>query len=174
MLAIVNLPEKLSVAYIMAWQFKSVDGINSKLYWIFLKCSITTISASPCGWGVEYVHRFPSCCMRWLKGFPDGSASTASDYVGLLCNLYRDAGPKWFHHSQTSCAHSSLNPSFYTWCNMLLTGLHNSTVISISLLLTSISSILPFQLSPLLPSLMCFVFMSSSQLFRAYIGICME
>ena len=59
--------------------------------------------------------------MRSLKGCPDSSASTAWDYTGLLCNLYRDSHPKHFHHSQTCRVQSPLNP-FYTWCNMLLTG----------------------------------------------------
>ena len=27
--------------------------------------------------GVEYAHRFTECCMRRLKGCPDGSASTS-------------------------------------------------------------------------------------------------
>ena len=35
--AVVNLPEKLSVAYIMSCQFKSVNGKNSELYFNFTK-----------------------------------------------------------------------------------------------------------------------------------------
>ena len=73
----------------------------------------------PCGRRVYYAHNFPACRMRRLKGCPDGNASTAWDYGGLLCNLYRDAGPKRCHHSQTSRAQSPLNP-FYTWYNMML------------------------------------------------------
>ena len=54
----------------------------------------------------EYAHRFPVCRIRRLKGCPNVSASTAWDYTGLVCNLYRDAGPKCCHDSQTSCAQS--------------------------------------------------------------------
>ena len=46
-------------------------------------------------------------------------------------------------YSQTFRAQSPLNP-FWIWCNMLLTGLHHSPVVSIPLLLFSNSSILPF------------------------------
>ena len=35
-----------------------------------------------------YCWYFPACRMGRLKVCPDGSASTAWDYVGLLCNLY--------------------------------------------------------------------------------------
>ena len=38
---------------------------------------------------------------------------------------------------------------FYTWCNMFLTGLHHSPVVSIPLLLPSNSSTLPLFLPPL-------------------------
>ena len=44
------------------------------------------------------------------------------------------------------------NP-FYTWCNMLLTGLHHSLVVGIPLFLPSNSSILPLYFLPLLSSL---------------------
>ena len=64
---------------------------------------------TPCGRAVEYAHRFPACCMRRQKACPDGSASTAWDYAGLLCNLYRNASPKCCHYSQTFRAKSSLN-----------------------------------------------------------------
>ena len=57
--------------------------------------------------------------------------SPAWDYAILLYILYRDAGPKRCYHSQTSRAQSPLN-QFYTWCNMLLTGLHHSPVVSIT------------------------------------------
>ena len=66
------------------------------------------------GRGVEYMHRFPACRMRRQKRCPDGSASTAWDYAGLLCSLYslgwryQDADPKRCHYSQTSHAHSKL------------------------------------------------------------------
>ena len=50
---------------------------------------------------------------------------------------------------QTSCAQSPLNP-FYTWCNMLLTCFHFSSVVSIPFVLLSTSSILPLHL-PSLP-----------------------
>ena len=53
-----------------------------------------------------------------------------------------------------SPAKSPLN-HFYTWCNMLLTGLHHSTVVSISPLLLSNYSMLPLHLPPLLPSPTC-------------------
>ena len=65
--------------------------------------------------------------------------------VGLLCNLYRDAGPKRCQHSQTYRAQSPLN-LFYTWCNMLLTRLHHSPVVSIPLFLPSNSSLYPLHL----------------------------
>ena len=88
--------------------------------------------------------------MRWLKRSPDGSPFTVWEYGGHLCNLYslgwrdRDAGLKLCHYSLTSRAQSPLN-HFYTWRNMLLTGLHHSPVVSIPLLLLlpSNSSILP-------------------------------
>ena len=48
----------------------------------------------PCGPWPEYTHRFPACRVKRQKGCPEGSVSTAWDYGGLLCNLYRDAGPK--------------------------------------------------------------------------------
>ena len=79
---------------------------------------------------------FLLCCFSATS-----TGSAAWDYVNLLCNLYRDVGPKRCHHSQTSRAKSPLNPS-YTWGNMLLTELHHSPVVS-SLLLPSNSSILP-------------------------------
>ena len=101
------------------------------------------IALSPWGRAVEYVHRFPACHMRRLKGCPDGSASW--DYAGHLCNLHRDVNPKRCHHSQTSRAQSSPKP-FYIWCNMLLTDLHYSPVVSIPLLIPSNSSILPLHL----------------------------
>ena len=84
---------------------------------------------------VECAHRFPACRMRRLKGFPVGSAFTVWDYAGILCNLYRDAGPKCCHHFQTSRAQSPLNP-FYTWCNMFLTRLHHSPVVRCNPLLS--------------------------------------
>ena len=42
---------------------------------------------------------------------------------------------------------------FYKWCNMLLTGLHHSSVVIIPFLLPSNSSILPLHLPSLLPPL---------------------
>ena len=94
--------------------------------------------------------------MRRLKRFPDGCASTAWDwdYTGFLCNLYRYADPNHCHHSQSSRTQSPLNP-FYTWCNMLLTGLYHSPLVSIPLLLSSNSSILLLHLLFFLPSLTC-------------------
>ena len=92
--------------------------------------------------------------MRQLKVCPDSSASTTWDYAALLWNHYRVARPKRCHHSQTSRTQSPLNP-FYTWCNMLLTGLHHSPVVSISLLIPSNSSILSLHFPPMLPSLTC-------------------
>ena len=83
-------------------------------------CRPSDLSINSLWAGVEYAHSFPACCMRQLKGCRDGSASTAWDYAGLLCNLYLDDGPKHFHHSQTSRAISPLDP-FYTGCNLLLT-----------------------------------------------------
>ena len=68
----------------------------------------------------------PFPCVSY-KVYPDGSACTARDYAGLLCNNYWDAGLKCCHHPQTSPVQSPLNP-FYTWCNMLLIGLHHSLV----------------------------------------------
>ena len=74
-----------------------------------------------------------NCCLRRLKGYPDGSASTAWDFAGLLCNLYRVASSKRCQHFETSRVESPLNP-FYTWCNILLTGLHHFPIVSIPLL----------------------------------------
>ena len=74
-------------------------------------------------------------------------------FAALLCNLYWNAGPKHSHHSQTSLAHSPLNP-FYTWCNLLLTVLHHSPVVSIPLILPyspSYSSILFSHIPPYSP-----------------------
>ena len=102
--------------------------------------------------GVEYAHRFPVCRMRRLEGCTDATATTAWNYAGLLCNLYRDAGPKRCHLYQTSRAQSSLNP-FYTWCDILPSGLHHLPVVSIPFLLLSYSSIL--HLPPLSPFLTC-------------------
>ena len=99
-------------------------------------------------------HRFPEYLMMRLIRYdmrlliPDGSASKALDYAGLLWNLFslgcrdRDAGPKRCHYFQTSCAQSHFNP-FYTCCNMLLTRLHHSPVVTIPLLLPSNYSMLP-------------------------------
>ena len=89
-----------------------------------------------------------------LKGSPDGSASKAWNYAGLLYNLYRDVGPKHCHPSHTSSA-QSLYSIHFTQCNMLLTGLHHFPVVSITFLLLSSSSILPIHLPSILPSLMC-------------------
>ena len=53
---------------------------------------------APCRRGIEYAHRFPAYRMRC----PDGSAFTTPwQYAGLLCNLYRDTGPKPCHRFQT-------------------------------------------------------------------------
>ena len=56
--------------------------------------------------------------MGRLKWCPDGSASTAWDYAGLLYKFYslgcrdpRDAGPKRCHYSETSRVQSPPNPS---------------------------------------------------------------
>ena len=46
----------------------------------------TLLWLPPCGWGIIQP-RFPACRMRRQKVCPDGSASTAWDYAGLLCNL---------------------------------------------------------------------------------------
>ena len=84
--------------------------------------------------GVEYAHRFPECPMRQLKWCPDGSASTAWDYVTL---------PPF---SNLSCPIPT-----QAILDMLLTELHHSPVVSIPLLLPLNSSILPLHL----PSLTC-------------------
>ena len=58
-------------------------------------------------------HRFPACCLRWLKGCLDGIASMSWDYSDFLCNLYsllkkaRDASPVRCHYSQSFRAQSS-------------------------------------------------------------------
>ena len=39
---------------------------------------------APCGRGVKYAHRFPTCRVRRLKGYPDGSAPTAGLKNGML------------------------------------------------------------------------------------------
>ena len=46
------------------------------------------MSYPPCGWGVEYAQHFLVCRINRLKECPDGSASTAWNYTGLLCNLH--------------------------------------------------------------------------------------
>ena len=72
---------------------------------------ITCLSLLLLNHGVKYAHRFLKCRRRRLKRRrPDGSRSTACDYASLLCILYRDAGPKRCHHSQTSRAQSPLTP----------------------------------------------------------------
>ena len=58
----------------------------------------------------------------------------------------------FFIHLPLWVSKSPLNP-FYTWYNMLLTGLHHSPVVSIPLLLQFFHT--PLHLSPLLPSLTC-------------------
>ena len=103
---------------------------NFSLFQNYFFCQI------PVWAGVEYAHRFPAWRMRRLKSFPDDSAFTAWDYAGLLCILYRDAGPKRSHYSQTSRARSPINP-FYKWRNMFLTELHHPFVVSIPLFLPS-------------------------------------
>jgi len=58
--------------------------------------------STPAGGG--RIARFPACCMRRLKGYPDGSASTTRVYTGLLFHVFRDAGPQRCHHSSNlSC-----------------------------------------------------------------------
>ena len=82
---------------------------------------------------------------------PDGSAHMAWDYASLQCNLLfiaketAEVRSKRYHHSQIS-----RQSPFDTWCNMLLTGLHYSPIVSTPFLLPSNSSILPLHLPPLL------------------------
>ena len=98
------------------------------------------------GGGVEYAHRFPACRMRRLKGCPDGSTSMTWDIpaswtdrdVGLVLGEKPPEkprppvtdGPNRCQYSQTSRTESPLN-TFYTWYNVVLTGLHRSPVVSI-------------------------------------------
>ena len=79
--------------------------------------------------------------MRRLRECPDSSASTEQRET-IPVDLYRDTGPKRCQHSQISRDQTPFN-LFYTWCNMLLTGLHRSPVVSIPLFLPTNSSILP-------------------------------
>ena len=66
--------------------------------------TVVTFLTPPCWQGVEYDHLFPSCRLWRLKDCPNGSASTAWDYAGLLCSIYWEAGPKRCDHSQNlSC-----------------------------------------------------------------------
>ena len=111
------------------------------MLWNWISCYVL------CGRGIEFAHHIPAWRMRRLKECSDGSASTGGyTQVTFLCNLYRDAGPKRCHHSQTSRAQSPLNP-FYTWCNILLTEFHYSPVVSIPLVLPSNTSILLLSLT---------------------------
>ena len=76
-------------------QFDSwVQQCGCNFFTNFACCFLRACYFSPCGRGVKYAYRLPACCMRGLKRCPDGSASTACDYAGLLCNLYRDASLK--------------------------------------------------------------------------------
>ena len=132
-------------------------NMNKNMY-TFIDLKLSTVQGIKLmqggGAGSIIAHRFPSCRMRWLKGCPVGNASTAWDYAGLLCHLYRDAGANRCHYSQPSRAQFPFQP-FYTWYNMLLTGLHQSPVISIPLHLPSNSSIFPFHFPSLILSITC-------------------
>ena len=97
---------------------ESYDVNNCRNFYDAEKCKL-----SKCGWVIEYAHRFPACRMA--------SRLQAWDYAGLLCNLFRDVGPKRYQHCQSSRAQYPLN-HFYTWCNML-TGSYHSLVESIPL-----------------------------------------
>ena len=95
--------------------------------YIYIKRTLSIIqknSFTPCRLEVEYAYRFSACRMGRMKGCPYGSTSIAWYYAVLLCTLYRDADPKRYQHSQNSFP---IPPNhLYTWCNMLLTGLHHS------------------------------------------------
>ena len=110
-------------------------------------------SHSPLWVEVEYVNRIPACRMRRLKACPDGSASIS---VGLRQHpVYPlpECQPKTLPIFSNLSCQIPLN-HFYTWYNMLLTGLHHSPVVSIPLLLPTNSSIFPLHL-PLSFSSLC-------------------
>ena len=71
-------------------------------------------------------------------------------YILLYIRLYEKLGDISADISITFSNLSCTIPTqpFYTWCNMFLTGLHHSPVVSIPLFLLSNSSILPFHLFP--------------------------
>ena len=108
---------------------------------------------STCGWGIEYAHRFPASCMRRMKRCPDGSASTS---VGLHWSPVQPL-PGCRPKTLPTFPNLSCPIPSQPLLQMLLTGLHHSTVVSIPLLLLlpSKSSIFPLHFPPLLLSLMC-------------------
>ena len=69
-------------------------------------------------------------------------------YVVVL-PLQRMVIREWGFRAQSPLNH------FYTWCSMLLPGLHHSPVVSVPLLLPTNSSTFPLHLPPLLLSLVC-------------------
>ena len=99
--------------------------------------------------GVEYDHRFSACRTKRLTGCPNGSVLQRGTMPTLM---YPRPGcrPKTLPpFSNLSCPIPIKH--FYTWCNMLLTGLHRSPVVIIPLFLPSNSYILSLHLPPLLP-----------------------
>ena len=103
---------------------------------------------------LQYAHRFSVCRVRRLKECPDGRAATAWTAPASCVTSTEMSAKNAATILKTSRAQYSLN-RFYTLWNMLLTGLHHSLLVSVSLLLPTNSSILPLHLSPLLSSLTC-------------------
>ena len=105
---------------------------------------------------MQALHHSKYLGFRWQCVYGVSLARTSVETLQSRLKKPRDAGPnpKHCHYPQTSRAQSPLNP-FYTWCNILLTGLHHSLIVSIPLLLPSNFSILPLHLPPLFPSFTC-------------------
>ena len=91
--------------------------------------------------------------MRQLKGCPDSNASTAWDHPASFIVYSLGWRDRWMPAQNAATILKLLVPNppvnpFHTWCNMLLTGLHHSPVVSLTLLL------LPSNTS-IIPSLTC-------------------
>ena len=108
----------------------------------------------PSGWGdrtrslfIYVSHEATKMVSRWQRVYRVGSL-VASCVTSTVQAEETRLKRQRCHYSQTSRAQSPFNLS-YTWCNMLLTGLHYSPVVSIPFFLPSISSILPLHPHPL-------------------------
>ena len=104
---------------------------------------------------MQALHHSKYLGFRWQCVYGVGLRRTSVAALQSRLKKPRDAdpNPKLCHYPQTSSVQSPLKP-FYTWCNMLLTGLHHSHVVSSLLLfIPSNFSILPLDLPSLLPPL---------------------